>query len=246
MRRFSVSLVGRYYDPTTGQFTSVDPLVDLTDQPYAYTDDDPVNAIDPTGNDFWSNVSASGALRDGVAQAEPSSCTSLAGTGSQRSLLSLESGPVIPSVSQSLLHMREDYIFSAFLAHGYTPQQAAGVLGNLLVESEYTLAPNVASGTGGYGIAQWTDASRLRQLAAFAGGSDNGLAAGDFKIQVQFIFAELESYSYLGNADLRAATTPTAAADAFMNGYEGPGSPHQSRREWWANAMYLIYRKGNL
>ena len=28
--------VGRYYDPATGQFLSVDPLVDETGQPYAY------------------------------------------------------------------------------------------------------------------------------------------------------------------------------------------------------------------
>jgi hypothetical protein len=43
--------VNRYYDPATGQFLSVDPDVAETGQPYAYTDDDPVNAIDPDGLD---------------------------------------------------------------------------------------------------------------------------------------------------------------------------------------------------
>jgi hypothetical protein len=43
------SLVGRYYDPGTGQFISVDPLVNETGQPYAYTGDDPVNGTDPLG-----------------------------------------------------------------------------------------------------------------------------------------------------------------------------------------------------
>ncbi len=43
------SSVGRYYDPATGQFLSVDPLVDVTRQPYAYTGDNPVNEADPTG-----------------------------------------------------------------------------------------------------------------------------------------------------------------------------------------------------
>jgi RHS repeat-associated protein len=42
-------LVDRYYDPASGQFLSVDPLVDETRQPYAYTGDDPVNAVDPLG-----------------------------------------------------------------------------------------------------------------------------------------------------------------------------------------------------
>jgi hypothetical protein len=40
---------GRYYDPATGQLLSVDPLVDETGQPYAYTGDDPVNESDPSG-----------------------------------------------------------------------------------------------------------------------------------------------------------------------------------------------------
>lgn len=45
----AVESVGRYYDPATGQFLSVDPLVDETGQPYAYTGDDPVNGVDPSG-----------------------------------------------------------------------------------------------------------------------------------------------------------------------------------------------------
>jgi RHS repeat-associated protein len=44
-----VYLIGRYYDPVIGQFLTVDALVDETGQPYAYTGDDPVNAVDPLG-----------------------------------------------------------------------------------------------------------------------------------------------------------------------------------------------------
>lgn len=43
------NVVGRYYDPTTGQFLTVDPLVDETGQPYAYVAGNPVNANDPAG-----------------------------------------------------------------------------------------------------------------------------------------------------------------------------------------------------
>lgn len=39
----------RYYDPSTGQFISNDPLEAVTGQPYSYAGDDPVNATDPTG-----------------------------------------------------------------------------------------------------------------------------------------------------------------------------------------------------
>ena len=41
--------VNRYYDLYSGQFLSVDPLVAQTNQPYTYTNDDPINAGDPTG-----------------------------------------------------------------------------------------------------------------------------------------------------------------------------------------------------
>jgi len=40
---------GRYYDPATEQFLSVDPLVNLTQSAYSYGGDDPVNATDPNG-----------------------------------------------------------------------------------------------------------------------------------------------------------------------------------------------------
>ena len=48
-------LINRYYDPATGQFVSVDPMVDQTGQPYAYTGDDPVNDVDPLGLSFMGN-----------------------------------------------------------------------------------------------------------------------------------------------------------------------------------------------
>jgi RHS repeat-associated protein len=44
-----IYLIGRYYDPATGQFLNVDPLIGLTGQPYAYSGDDPVNWADPDG-----------------------------------------------------------------------------------------------------------------------------------------------------------------------------------------------------
>lgn len=42
-------LINRYYDPATGQFLSVDPLVGLTQQPYQYVGDNPLNETDTLG-----------------------------------------------------------------------------------------------------------------------------------------------------------------------------------------------------
>jgi RHS repeat-associated protein len=44
-------LRARWYDPGTDQFTSVDPDVAETGEPYAYVGDDPVNDADPDGED---------------------------------------------------------------------------------------------------------------------------------------------------------------------------------------------------
>jgi RHS repeat-associated protein len=47
-----VYLRARDYDPATGQFLTVDPLVDTTLQPYAYAGNNPLQATDPTGEIF--------------------------------------------------------------------------------------------------------------------------------------------------------------------------------------------------
>lgn len=51
-------LRARDYDPVTGQFLSVDPAVERTRQPYAYTGNNPVLLTDPTGLDAWSDFGA--------------------------------------------------------------------------------------------------------------------------------------------------------------------------------------------
>jgi RHS repeat-associated protein len=44
-----IYLTSRYYDPSTGQFLSVDPDIRSTLQAYAYTEGNPVSQTDPTG-----------------------------------------------------------------------------------------------------------------------------------------------------------------------------------------------------
>ena len=47
----------RWYAPGTGEFTSVDPALAETGQPYEYAGDDPVNGWDPSGlSHFWHSL----------------------------------------------------------------------------------------------------------------------------------------------------------------------------------------------
>ncbi len=50
-------LRARYYDPTTQQFITKDPLATLTGAPYTYAGSSPTNATDPTGLDYFDDVS---------------------------------------------------------------------------------------------------------------------------------------------------------------------------------------------
>ena len=47
--RAITSVVNRYYDPATDQFLSIDPDVATTNQPYVFTNDNPLNFTDPSG-----------------------------------------------------------------------------------------------------------------------------------------------------------------------------------------------------
>ena len=47
------TVLARYYDPSTGQFLTVDPDVAFTWSPYGYAAGNPVNRLDPSGVDPW-------------------------------------------------------------------------------------------------------------------------------------------------------------------------------------------------
>ena len=62
-----IYLRARYYNPATGQFISDDPMADLTQTPYSYADDNPLNQGDPNGQ--FLELSALGAAIGGIAGA---------------------------------------------------------------------------------------------------------------------------------------------------------------------------------
>jgi len=70
-----IYLRAREYDPSGTQFISVDPLAAVTDAPYTYAGDDPVDYVDPTGLQTF----ALPAPAVGACAAAPEACAAAAG-----------------------------------------------------------------------------------------------------------------------------------------------------------------------
>jgi uncharacterized protein RhaS with RHS repeats len=132
--------VDRYYDPSTDQFLSVDPLLALTGQPYAFTADDPLNETDPLGLDGcdcpWGGgdpgdmgaATADGAVSsegDGSAVAEPKPADE-ATIGSIRE--SLQKLPLGNSKNTRVVSSEEEVetLYSSFTKGGKALPRPAG------------------------------------------------------------------------------------------------------------------------
>lgn len=105
-----------------------------------------------------------------------------------------------------------------FQSRGYTPVQAAGIVGNLVQESG-SLDPTLSHDGGtGIGIAGWRLERRtaLKQFAAARGKTE-----ADFQTQLEFLDQELQGTEAGAGARLKLAKTPAEAAEAFIH-FERP------------------------
>lgn len=156
---------------------------------------------------------------------------------------------------------RKQIAYEYFTSVGWTPAQAAGIVGNLVAESN--LIP-VAKGDIGLhapkdvsiGIAQWYNgrkSERPPNLREFA--RKKGKAWYDFQTQLEFVNWELQQNGYGGPA-LKKATTPTTAALIVHRQYEKPaltgaispidGKPsrlHEQKRVDVAIEMYNTFTR---
>lgn len=111
-----------------------------------------------------------------------------------------------------------------FIDKGYTPQQAAGIVGNLVQESGSSLNTRaVHDGGTGFGIAGFRDPTpgrgRKTNLLNFA--KSSGADPSDLFTQLDFVHRELQGPEGTANRNLQRASDPASAATAFV-GYERP------------------------
>ena len=152
------------------------------------------------------------------------------------------STPPAPGTTSERELQAMDYLVNEL---GYSPVEAAGIVGNLLHES--TMNPNelnendAGPGSDSFGLAQWNE-GRLRELQAYA--RRTGSSVGDFNTQLEFIQLELNSTEARARRRLESATTPSEAALAFtyferFQGYE-QGASGAETRERMADAERIF------
>jgi hypothetical protein len=119
--------------------------------------------------------------------------------------------------------------YKFFVANGWTPDQSAGIVGNLMVESTDKIDPTITNSIGAHGIAQWLG-SRLTAMRAWVRkqpppNNDPETING----QLPFILHEFDTTHKAARNAVAAAKTYSEAADKFNKLYEISGTPSQPR-----------------
>ena len=135
--------------------------------------------------------------------------------------------------SSAALSSNEEAAYDYFVGKGLAKFQAAGIVGNLMQESDVDPSSVQYGGGPGRGIAQRSVGGRWNaepgdNVLAYA--SAHGESATSLDLQLAFVWYELETFSGYGLAKLRASTNVTEATIAFQNDFEGCGTCDQSTR----------------
>ena len=131
----------------------------------------------------------------------------------------------------------------------FTVEQACGIVGNLLKESNNRGVIDPAAinrSEGSQGIAQWNPAKaageRLQGLQKWA--ASENLNWRSLYPQLKYIIYELQKYSYLGLSAIRKAKTVRDASIAFEERFERPAKGTTLDRISFASEMYSKYGTG--
>ena len=180
------------------------------------------------------DVAAASALKTAKMASESKSATSAAAASAPKTAKMVQgsagmqtpaaTGSELKAVSESG-NAKEAMTF--FISKGWTKEQSAGIVGNLMAESGTTMKTNLP-GDGGeaYGIAQWHP-DRQQNFAKQFG---KPIQQAGFKEQLEFVNWELNNTEKAAGVALRAATAPDQAAIIIDAQYErSSGSARQKR-----------------
>ncbi|UWG09016.1 MAG: tail lysozyme [Bacteriophage sp.] len=149
---------------------------------------------------------------------------------------------------------RANQIHAILLSFGYSKESSAGTIANLIIETGYTLDPNInESGGGGYGLGQWTPKENVYKQGAILGisRSECDTLEGQAKIIAQGdVTGQWMNYvnlSYPGNPrnplDLntfKKSTDKEQCTTDFMAHWERPSEIYH-HWDWRIEAVNTIY-----
>ena len=146
--------------------------------------------------------------------------------GEQRQYVQEQSPTTQKSTTKQDLKGDKKHAMEFFQSKGLSPHQAAGIVGNLMVESSLNTTIKGDKGQA-FGIAQWhPDRQKGLKLLAQKRGTD----ISDLDTQLEYVWEELNNnYKFALNKILNSRNTKEATT-AFMLHYEKPGIPHFEKR----------------
>lgn len=134
-------------------------------------------------------------------------------------------------------------IWTFLINKGFSKAAAAGVMGNMELESGYD--PNAENASGAYGLLQWLG-GRREGLEAYA--TARSCAVNDMQLQLEYFYEEITTgaesacfptYTDLPNLDaFKSLTDPEQAAILFEQAFERSGGAGMSQRIEYALAVY--------
>lgn len=142
-------------------------------------------------------------------------------------------------------NLRQQSAFDFFVQRGWSPVQAAGIVGGLRGETGNLSTTQLHDNGIGIGIAGW-NAERRAALNRFA--AANGKSATDLQTQLEFVDYELRNNEAEAGALLKAARTPEDAGNAMLRyfrpaNYDVPGA-HPERAQYARAAFNAFGTEG--
>jgi murein DD-endopeptidase MepM/ murein hydrolase activator NlpD len=152
-------------------------------------------------------------------------------------------------LSQAEQTINANYIFNSMSANGWTKEAICGILGNMQTES--TMNPglwesmNAGNMSVGYGLVQWTPASKYINWAQSLGKDynhiDSQLARIEYEIANGIQWITTSSYPLSFQQFKASKESPEYLAEVFIHNYERPANANQPLRgtqaRYWFNTI---------
>lgn len=130
-------------------------------------------------------------------------------------------------------------LFDRYTAAGYTPEVAAGLVGNWMQESGTGINTAAVGDNGNsYGGGQWNGP---RREAFFEFANQSGRKRDDLMTQADWSLHELDTTEGAARERIIAAKSPVEAARIASEAYWRPGDPQMQNRTAYAQAVYDAY-----